>query len=135
MNIDLADLVLAAIFGIGVGFFSALFGVGGGVLIVPFIVLVLDSNQHLAEGTSLAAIVPIALAGLVAHARTGYVEWRAAVWVGIGGAIGATGGVLIAYQLSGEGLRKVFAIFLLLIAARTIFTIVRPAEQRVPDQP
>ncbi|MGH8573566.1 MAG: TSUP family transporter, partial [Gammaproteobacteria bacterium] len=59
--------------GIGVGVFSALFGVGGGIIMVPFMTLVLDKGQHLAEGTSLLVIVPTAIVGALAHRRAGYI--------------------------------------------------------------
>lgn len=125
---ELWEIAVAIIFGIGVGFFSALFGVGGGVFIVPFVVLVLGESQHFAEGTSLLAIVPIAAVGVVAHARKGYVEWRSATLLAAGGAAGAIGGVLLAYQLSGEDLRKLFGVFLLLMAARTIIGLRRASR-------
>ena len=57
--------------GLAAGFLSGLFGVGGGVLMVPALVLVLGMGQRLAHGTSLAAIVPIALAGVLGYALGG----------------------------------------------------------------
>ena len=122
------EILLTIAVGIGVGFFSALFGVGGGVFIVPFVVLVLGESQHFAEGTSLLAIVPIAAVGAAAHARKGYVSWRPALLLALGGAAGAVAGVLLAYQLSGENLRKLFGAFLLAMAARTTAGMLRSAR-------
>ena len=64
--------------GLAAGFLSGLFGVGGGVLMVPGLVLVLGMGQRLAHGTSLAAIVPIAVAGVAGYALAGEVDWLAA---------------------------------------------------------
>jgi uncharacterized membrane protein YfcA len=120
-----AEVALVILFGIAVGFFSALFGVGGGVFIVPFVVLVLDETQHFAEGTSLLAIVPIATVGVIAHARSGRVRWKEGALLALGGIAGAVAGVLLAYELSSEALQKVFAVFLLVMAARTIYSAMR----------
>jgi uncharacterized membrane protein YfcA len=130
--VELWEIGLAVLFGVGVGFFSALFGVGGGVFIVPFVVLVLGESQHFAEGTSLLAIVPIAAVGVAAHARKGFVAWKEAALLGLGGAVGAIGGVLLAYQLSGDSLRKVFGAFLLLMAARTILSALKGSRVAGP---
>ena len=67
MSIDTIALVVVA--GFLTGILAALFGVGGGLLLVPFMVLVLDESQHVAQGTSLLVIVPTAAAGMLSHAR------------------------------------------------------------------
>lgn len=121
MSLELWEVAVTILFGVGVGFFSALFGVGGGVFIVPFVVLALGESQHFAEGTSLLAIVPIASVGVIAHARGGLVRWKETGLLALGGGAGAIAGVLLAYELSGEALRKAFAVFLLVLAARTIY--------------
>jgi uncharacterized membrane protein YfcA len=132
---ELWEIAAAVVFGVGVGFFSALFGVGGGVFIVPFVVLVLGEGQHFAEGTSLLAIVPIAAVGVAAHTRKGYVAWKEAGFLALGGAVGALAGVLLAYQLSGASLRKVFGAFLLVMAARTIWSALRAKPGSDPASP
>ena len=54
-----------------------MFGVGGGVIMVPYMVTFLDKTQHVAEGTSLMVIVPTAIAGVIAHNKRGYVSFSA----------------------------------------------------------
>jgi uncharacterized membrane protein YfcA len=125
VSLELWEIAVAILFGVGVGFFSALLGVGGGIFIVPFVVLVLGESQHFAEGTSLLAIVPIAAVGVIAHARGGLIRWMEAGLLALGGAAGALGGVPLAYELSGEALRRVFALFLLAMATRTIYSALR----------
>jgi uncharacterized membrane protein YfcA len=98
--------------GVAVGAFSALLGVGGGVLMVPFMTLVLDLGQHASEGTALLAVVPTAMAGVVAHARRGFVDFRGAALLATGGVAGAFAGARAAVAAPGELLRLGFGVFL-----------------------
>ena len=94
MSLELIAFIVVA--GVAVGVLSALFGVGGGLIMVPFIVLVLDRSQHLAEGTSLVVIVPTAIAGVIAHWRNGFVSLREALLLALGGVVGGYLGASIA---------------------------------------
>jgi len=114
-----------AVAGILVGIFSAVFGVGGGVLMVPFLVLALGLGQHVSEGTSLVVIVPTALAGAIAHAKRGYVDKRAAATLAAGGVIGAASGAIVGLQLPGELLRKLFALVMAVVGVRMVVDGVR----------
>ena len=110
MSLELIAFIVVA--GVVVGVLSALFGVGGGLIMVPFIVLVLDRSQHLAEGTSLVVIVPTAIAGVIAHWRNGFVSLREALLLALGGVVGGYLGASIALGTSGGTLRLLFGIFL-----------------------
>ena len=77
------------IIGLVAGFLSGLFGVGGGIIIVPALVIAAGFDQRLASGTSLAAIVPTATVGVISYATTGNVNWIAAVILAIGSVVGA----------------------------------------------
>jgi uncharacterized membrane protein YfcA len=113
--------VLGAVgFGMAVGVFAALFGVGGGLLMVPYMVLVLGEGQHIAEGTSLLVMVPTAIAGVVVHRRGGFVELRTATALGVGGAVGAVGGALLALQLEGRQLSRLFGVVVIFVGVRLI---------------
>lgn len=120
MDLTLPVAIGVAAFGIVVGVLSALFGIGGGIVMVPFMVLLLDSSQHLAEGTSLLVVVPTAIAGVIAHTKRGFVDFRAAAWLGAGGVIGAFLGARIALASAGPTLQIYFAVFLVLMGARLI---------------
>jgi uncharacterized protein len=122
-----AVLLVAA--GVVVGVLSALFGVGGGLLMVPFIVLTLDRGQHLAEGTSLLAMVPIALVGALFHARRGYVSFRYAAYMAAGGIAGAYLGADLALRVDSQALTKVFGVFLVLMGARTVWDGLRTSSK------
>ena len=117
--------VLAAIgvvlVGILVGILSALFGVGGGILMVPFMVLALDLGQHAAEGTSLLVVVPTAIVGTIAHSRRGYVEKGVALRLVLGGVVGGVVGALSGLGVPGRQLQLLFAILVLILGARLIY--------------
>ena len=107
MSAELAVAVVLA--GVAVGVFSALFGVGGGLLMVPLIVLAFDETQQVAEGTSLLVIVPTALAGLVALRGRSLVSWSLVGLIAIGGALGSFAGATVALSIPSDSLTKAFA--------------------------
>jgi uncharacterized protein len=91
--------VRLALIGLVAGFFSALFGVGGGIVIVPLLVLVAAFHQREASGTSLAAIGVIALVGVVAYGLRGEVDYGYAALVGLPAAAGALAGATLQQRL------------------------------------
>src|ERR687892_243130 len=111
------DLLLPAAVGASAGALSGLFGVGGGILIVPGLVLIGGMGQREAHATSLAAIVPIAVAGAIGYALDGAVDWPAAGLLVAGAAAGTLAGTFLLGRISARGLRILFAAFLLAAAA------------------
>ena len=109
--------VLAVVLGLAAGMLAGMFGVGGGILFVPTLI-VLGLNEHEAIGTSLLAIVPTVLVGTWRQSRYGNVRWRAAAVVGVAAAITAQGGVALAEALPAATLRRLFAGLLVLVAAQ-----------------
>lgn len=112
--------ILVLVTGVAVGAFSALFGVGGSVLMVPFMTLALDYGQHASEGTALLAVVPTAIAGVVAHRRRGYVDFRGAALLASGGLLGAVAGARLAIEVSGDDLKLGFGLFLVAVGLQMI---------------
>jgi uncharacterized membrane protein YfcA len=102
--------------GLAAGFFSALFGVGGGVLIVPLLVMAASFGQREAAGTSLAAIVIIALVGAIAYGVRGEVDFGYAALVGIPAAAGALAGAVVQQRVPVRWLALAFAGVLLVVA-------------------
>ena len=119
--------VLVLVTGVAVGALSALLGVGGGVLMVPFMTLALGYGQHASEGTALLVIVPTAVAGVVAHRRRGYVDFRVAALLAAGGVLGAAAGARLALEIPGESLELAFGIFLVAVGARMVLRGLRGA--------
>ena len=109
------------IIGIVGGLASGLFGVGGGVIFVPLLVIFLGLNFHTAIGTSLAAIVPTAAVGAYRHFSEKALDWRAAILLAIFAMIGAWLGAGLSLRLDVIVLRKVFAVFLFVVALHLFF--------------
>jgi uncharacterized membrane protein YfcA len=106
---------LAAI-GTGAGLFSGLFGVGGGVLIVPLLVLWCGFGARLATGTSLAAIVVIASVAAAAHGAYGNVHLQEGVLVGIPAVAGVLIGTELQQRISTKAISLIFAAMLAVVA-------------------
>lgn len=113
----------AQLIGIGLvsGFFSALFGVGGGLVIVPLLVLVLHFDQRLATGTSLAAILVSSVAGAATYAAHGDVKPGAALIVGVPAVIGVLAGTAAQQRISVDKLAYGFALLLAAVGVRLLF--------------
>lgn len=110
----------AALVGVIAGFMSGLFGIGGGTVIVPGLVLVMRFTQRYAHGTSLAAIVPIAAAGVAGFALGDEVDWAVAGLLVVGSAVGAQIGTRLIHRLSQHHLRMAFAGLLIVTAVRLV---------------
>lgn len=108
--------------GVVAGFFSALFGVGGGIVIVPLLILLLVFESKVATGTSLAAIGITALAGTVLYAFEGHVEVGHAALVGLPAAGGAIAGTILQQRVSGRALVLAFAGLLTVISIWLLLT-------------
>jgi uncharacterized membrane protein YfcA len=108
--------VLAGI-GLAAGLFSALFGVGGGLVVVPLLILLAGFETKRATGTSLAAIGLTAGFGALAYGVLGDVDWLAAVKVGLPAVAGTFLGTWLQQRLSSRLLVALFACFLISIAA------------------
>ena len=106
--------------GVLAGFLAGLFGVGGGLLIVPGLVFA-GMDQRLAHGTSLAAVVPIAVASLITYASGGNVDWPAALWLSVGAAGGVVIGTKLLHILPVRTLGLLFSAVLVASAVRLFF--------------
>jgi uncharacterized membrane protein YfcA len=104
--------------GLGAGFLSGTTGIGGGLLFVPTMTVGFRLSQAVAQGTSLVAIVPTAIVGGFTHLREGNVLVRPALWMGGGGVVGAVLGALVAVEVPGSLLARVWGAFLVFSAYR-----------------
>jgi len=102
----------------GVGVVAGLFGIGGGVLLVPSLVLLFGYEQHRAQGTTLVALVlPSSLLGFLEYAKAGHVAWMAGLLLMPGVFLGGLLGGRLAQKLSPRRLRRVFATLLFVFGA------------------
>ena len=108
--------------GLVAGLVGGLFGIGGGVIVVPGLVLWLKFDQYKASGTSVATIVASAGAALITFSGDGSVDWQAAAVVTVGAVAGAAIGTRILHQIPAKMLRRVFSFVLVVAAARMAIT-------------
>ena len=108
--------------GIGLvsGFFGALFGVGGGIVIVPLLVLLLAFDQRRASATSLAAILISSIAGAVTYAFHGEVKPGAAIAIGIPAVLGVLAGTALQQRVNLQWLSYGFALMLAALGVRLL---------------
>lgn len=114
------------------GLLSGMFGVGGGIVMVPLLILLAGMDQRRASATSLAAIVPTAIAGSVTYFANGQVDLVAAALVAIGGIVGGWLGARLLARLPLEWLRWLFIALLVVIAIRLAVTAPDRAADPVP---
>ena len=108
--------------GIGAGVLSGLFGIGGGVVIVPALILVARLTPIAATGTSLGALLlPVGALGAWEYYRRGNLNVSASLWIAIGLFFGAWMGARFAQQLSPLQLRRMFAVFLFAVSVKMWF--------------
>jgi uncharacterized membrane protein YfcA len=120
-----ALFIALAAFGLGTGAAAGLLGVGGGILMVPFLTLAVGLSQHAAEATSLVVVLPTAIVASVALRRRGVGDLGLALRFGLVGALGGAAGALLALALPAATLRVVFAAFLTLVGLRLVHDGVR----------
>ena len=113
-------LSLVAI-GVAAGVLSGMFGVGGGIVMVPALVVLAGFGQHRAHATSLAAIVPIAVVGALVFGRADAVNLLAAVALAAGSLLGVQGGTRLMDRLSDRRLAVAFGAFLVIVALLMFF--------------
>ena len=109
--------------GLAAGVLSGLFGIGGGVVIVPALIWIAKMKPEMATGTSLASLLlPVGALGAWHYYRHGFVEVAPAAWIAAGLVVGAWLGAQVALRLSAQDLQRVFAVFLVLVAGHLWFT-------------
>src|SRR5262249_59282451 len=117
----------------GAGFLSGTIGIGGGLLFVPTMTVGLRLSQAVAQGTSLLAIVPTSIVGGITHLRRGNVLVEPALLMGGGGVVGAGVGALVAVEVPGPWLARIWGGFLVFSAYRlTLQALGQARAQKAP---
>lgn len=120
---------LFVLIGIGAGILSGLFGIGGGIVIVPALIYLAKFPMKMATGTSLAVfLMPVGILGAMTYYRAGNMNIRATLWVALGLFMGAWFGARLAQVLTPVQLKRAFALLLLFMAGRMLWDT-RPGAQ------
>jgi uncharacterized membrane protein YfcA len=118
---ETTTIILLAAIGLAAGLGSGVFGIGGGVVIVPALVFIAGFSQHRATSTSLAVLLPpIGLAAVLEYSRHGQVDFRAALVIAAAMFLGAYGGAFVANKVGDAQLKLLFGAFLLCLSLYTI---------------
>ncbi len=114
--------LLLSLIGLMGGFVGGLFGVGGGILFVPLLILLYKCDPHVAIGTSLAVIVPTALSGTLKNVQAGTVDWKIFAVLAALAIAGSWLGATVSLQLNTLLLKRFYAGFLFLLALKLFFS-------------
>ena len=116
------QIILLSIVGILAGFIAGSLGVGGGILIVPALVLLFGFSQHTAQGTSLAVLLPpVSIFAVINYHRSGYINYKFALILVITFFLGSYLGSIFAVHLPSKTLTKLFGVLMLIAGFRMIF--------------
>jgi uncharacterized membrane protein YfcA len=112
-------LFAALALGLAVGVFSGLIGVGGGIIVIPALVYVFHMEQHTAQGTSLAILLPpTGMLAFMEYYRAGYVNWKLGMLIAVGVFFGGYFGAAWSQHIPGVTLRRIFALVLIATAVK-----------------
>lgn len=116
-----STLLLLLCIGLLAGLLSGLIGIGGGIIMIPLLLL-LGMTQHQSQGTSLAVLsVPVTALAVFNYYKEGYVEWKYAAVIAVFFVIGGYIGSRLAIQIDEKILKKIFGLILLVVAGKLIF--------------
>jgi hypothetical protein len=120
------SFILLAGIGVVAGLLSGLFGIAGGIVIVPALIYLAGFDQHLATGTSLAILLPpVGIGAVVEYSRRGAVDFRAAIIVAIALLLAGWAGSIVANKMSAQHLRLAFGLFVIALGASVAFDAMR----------
>lgn len=130
---DFTTILLLVVVGLVAGFLSGLIGIGGGVIIVPALVLFLGFTQKEAQGTSLGILLlPVGILAVIQYYKQGYMNVNYVLIVAAAFVLGGFLGSKLALGLSDAKMKKVFAIIMMLIAIKMLF-FDRPKPAKTED--
>ena len=121
MKMTATTIILLLCIGLLAGILSGLIGIGGGIIMIPLLLL-LGLSQHQAQGTSLAVLaVPVTALAALNYYKEGYVDWKYAALIAVFFVIGGYIGSKFALQIDEKILKKIFGFVLLIVAGKLIF--------------
>ena len=116
-------LIILIIVGVLSGMLAGIFGVGGAIIVIPALMFFLGMDQHDAQGTSLAFMLPpVGILATWNYWKEGHVNWKVALVLSLTFVVGAYLGSHVSINLSDKLLRKLFGILMIVVAAKMIFS-------------
>ena len=120
---SISTCIILIVIGILAGLLAGVVGVGGGIIMIPLMILLLGLSQHEAQGTSLAVMLPpIGILAAINYHREGFVKWEYAFIIATAFVISGYFGSKYAVNLRPEVLRRIFGVVMLLGALKLIFS-------------
>lgn len=122
MGFTFNQLIVLLATGLIAGMFSGMFGLGGGLIVIPSMVFLLGMTQHQAQGTNLAfMLAPVGLLAVLNYHKSGYINYKYAIIIAITFFIGAYLGSLWSVHIPSNILKRVFGVVVILIGIKMIF--------------
>lgn len=121
MKFSIGDILRLAGIGILTGLINGLLGVGGGTILIPAMVFLLNREQHIAHGTSLAIILPTAIISTFVYNANSHIDWSLTLKIALSGMVGGYLGAKLMEQIPAVSLRKLFGFFMAAAGLRMIF--------------
>lgn len=119
-TMTLGTVIALVIIGLLAGILSGLVGIGGGIIMVPLLLL-LGFSQHQAQGTSLAVLLlPVTASAVYNYYKEGYLDWRYAIVMAVFFVVGGYFGSKFAVSIDAKILKKIFGVVLLIVAGKMI---------------
>lgn len=116
-------ILLLAVIGLVAGMLGGMVGLGGGIILIPALILIMKLDQQTAQGTSIAVMLPpIGLFAVYNYYKAGYVNMPYALIIALAFMIGGYFGSSLALKLSPQVMRKIFSLLLVLVALKMFFT-------------
>jgi hypothetical protein len=120
---SIPTIVILIFIGLAAGLLSGIIGIGGGLIMIPLLIILLGLDQHTAQGTSLAVMLPpIGILAAMNYYKSGNLNWEYALIIASTFIVGGYFGSKIALQLSPQVLRKVFGVIMLVASLKMIFS-------------
>ena len=118
----MSDILILVTIGLSAGVLSGMFGVGGGLIIVPALIFFLGMTQHEAQGTSLGLmLLPIGVLAAWNYFKTGNLDVKAGLIIALAFVMGGYFGSKIALGIAEVNLKRIFGVFMALVAIKLIF--------------
>jgi uncharacterized membrane protein YfcA len=123
MKMSIPAILLLVTIGLVAGGLGGMIGLGGGIILIPALILIMNLDQQTAQGTSIAVMLPpIGLFAVYNYYKAGYVNTKYAMIIAAAFMVGGYFGSLLALKISPDIMRKVFSVLLVLIAVKMFFS-------------